>query len=170
MTPHPRLLRQPGPVQHLRLHLGSGPARRFRLELEPGHTLYEAVVEPLASVGVRTAVLTLLSGPWARLTWCTGVPDPSGARVATYAAPRTLEGAFLVAGSATLGQDREGRPLVHAHAVFTAATGAGGGHLVPEDCVVGTAPTAAFVVAAEGFAIRQIHDPETNHFVLEPMS
>ncbi len=169
MTAQPRLLRQPGPVQPVRLHARSGPESCLRLELAPDRTLHEAVVAPLAARGIEAAVLTLLSGPWAQLTWCTGVPDPSGERVATYAAPRTVADALLVAGSATLGRGLDGQPLVHAHGVFAAESEIGGGHLVPEGCVVGAAPTVAFAFAVAGFAIRQRHDVETNHFVLEPV-
>jgi len=128
-------------------------------------------VAPLAALGVRDAVVTLLSGPWAELVFCTGVPDPSGERLATYAAPETATNALLLVGSATLGRGPDDEPLVHAHGAFVAADGRlGGGHLLPDRCVAGDAPTTAFVTIPAGIEIAQVADAETNHRLLRPFA
>jgi len=169
--PRARLLRHPGPVQAERITARAAPATAtFRLALAPGARLDEAIVTPLAAVGVRDAVLTLLSGPWAELAYCTGIPDPSGVRLATYAEPVRVTDALVVGGSATLGRDPEGAPLVHAHAAFVDAAGAlRGGHLVPDACRTGDGPTTAFVTMLAGIAVVQAADAETNHRLFRPV-
>ena len=169
---HPRALRHPGPIQPERITALSAPARAsFRLEIAANARLDEAIVRPLGALGVESAIFTILSGPWAAIGYCTGVPDPTGHRVATYAAPLDVTDVLLVAGSATLGLDVQGRPLVHAHGSFVDGSGAlRGGHLVPNRCHTGTVPTIAYVTIIEGFAVRQIADPETNHFTYQPVA
>ncbi|MAA98941.1 MAG: DUF296 domain-containing protein [Stappia sp.] len=167
----PRLLFHPGRSNPVRINaLGAPSARHVRLALEPGRTLYEAIVEPLAGIGIRNASLTILGGTFQRLSYCVAPPDPSGRAVIAYTAPIDAGMAEMVFGNATLGVSLENKPLVHCHA--TIRTGDGemrGGHILTEDCIVGVDPIPALVTGLEGFDVRQAHDPETNIPLLQPM-
>ncbi|HYP33814.1 MAG TPA: DUF296 domain-containing protein, partial [Burkholderiaceae bacterium] len=80
--PRPRTLVHPGPVGAIRIeHRHANRGRHFRLGLEPGRTLQDAIIEPLLALGVRAASMTLLGGRLSRLLYCVAPPDPTGARV-----------------------------------------------------------------------------------------
>jgi predicted DNA-binding protein with PD1-like motif len=169
--PHARTLVHPGPCNPMRIvSRHAERARHFRLRLEPGRTLFDAIVRPLAASGVHNASITLLGGVFDRLQYCTAPPDPARLSVIAYTAPIDGGRAWMVFGNATIGQARDGRPLVHCHATMRTQAGTlKGGHVVPQATVVGSAPIAALVTALDGFALRAAFDPETNIDLLQPM-
>ncbi len=170
-APHPRLLRHPGPVAPERSVAAAGaPRTTARLVLAPGRSLQAGLLAELDRLAAQSAAITLLAGRWARLTYCTAVPDPSGLRLATYTGACELADALLLGGNATVGRGGDGAALVHCHAAFVAADGrALGGHLVPDRCLVGDRPVHAFATLFSGFEIAQTFDPETNHNLFRPV-
>ena len=165
-----RMLRHPGRFNPVRIHserdlLG----RHLRLSLEPGKSLHEAIVAPLAAVGVRSASTTILGGQFAQLSYCVAPPDPSGKAVIAYSAPIDAGETFMIFGNATLGIAADGAPLVHCHATIRCADGTfRGGHILPDRSIVAARPISVLVTAFEGFTLRQSFDPETNIPLLQP--
>lgn len=85
VLPRPRTLIHPGAFNPVRIH--SRCARRgrhVRLALQPGASLFEALVNGLAPLGVENASMTLLSGEFSHLDYCTAPPDPAHLRVVAY--------------------------------------------------------------------------------------
>lgn len=169
-APRPRTLIHPGrfdPVRIRSMHAAS--ARHFRLALQPGLSLFDALVGPLAAEGVTSASTTILGGAFAQLHYCVAPPTPGGPAVIAYSAPIDAGAAFLIFGNATLGKSMHGAPLVHCHATLgTAAGEVKGGHLIPEACIVGAEPIGVLVTSLDAFELRQAFDPETNIPLLQP--
>jgi predicted DNA-binding protein with PD1-like motif len=147
----------------------SESARHLRLALEPGINLFDALVEPLAKLGVESASMTILGGNFDRLQYCVAPPDSSGQAVIAYASPIDAGRAFMIFGNATLGKSVENLPLVHCHAAIRTESGKiKGGHMLTQTCIVGPDPISVLVTSLEGFELRQAFDPETNIFLLQP--
>jgi len=151
-------------------HLHADSGRHVRLALAPGRTLHDALVEPLLALGMPCASLTILGGRLQRLLYCVAEPDPSGARVAMYGAPRDAGAATLVFGNATLGRGPSGRPMVHCHATFVCADGeVRGGHVVV-DRTITAEPLAVLVSSLDGFELRIAVDEETRMPLMRPFA
>jgi len=170
--PRPRTLVHPGPVGPIRIeHRHANLGRHFRLGLEPGRSLQDAITLPLLERGVRAASMTLLGGRLARLLYCVAPPDPSGERVANYTWPIDAGAATLIFGNATLGQDARGQPVVHCHATFVDDDGrVRGGHLVVDRSTVADAPIAVLATSLDGIALRITQDAETQMPLMRPFA
>lgn len=170
--PRARTLVHPGPVGSIRIeHRHADRARHFRLALQAGRTLEDALVEPLLALGVRCASMTLLGGRLARLLYCVAPPDPTGERVANYTRPIPAGPAALVFGNATLGRNARGEPVVHCHATFVCADGrVRGGHIVVDRSVVGAAPVSVLATSLDGIELRITQDPETHMPLMRPFA
>lgn len=168
--PGPRTLVHPGRFNPVRIHSLHAPsARHVRLALRPGLTLYEALVQPLAAIGIHNASTTILGGYCEQMQYCVAPPDPTGRAVIAYSAPIDAGAAYIVFGNATLGRSMTGDPLVHCHAAIRTASGAvKGGHILTERCIIGPVPIPVLVTALDGFELRQAYDPETNIPLLQP--
>jgi len=169
--PRPRTLVHPGPARPVRIeHLHADSGRHVRLALAPGRTLHDALVEPLLALGMPCASLTILGGRLQRLLYCVAEPDPSGARVAMYGAPRDAGAATLIFGNATLGRGPSGRPMVHCHATFVCADGeVRGGHVVV-DRTITAEPLPVLVTSLDGFELRIAVDEETRMPLMRPFA
>ena len=163
-APGPRTLVHPGPLNPARLtSLHSTRARHVRLALAPGLSLYEALVAPLARIGIEHASTTLLGGGLESVDYCVAPPDPSNKAVAAYTAPIHAANAYLIFGNATLGKDAGGNAVVHCHAAIVTESGAvRGGHILPHSCIIGSQPITALVTALDGFELRVSYDAETH--------
>lgn len=168
--PRPRTLVHPGRFNPIRIQsLDAQQARHIRLLLEPGQSLYDALVGPLADIGIGSASTTILGGGFDALTYCVAPPDLSGKSVIAYGKPLQAGRAFMIFGNATLGKAVDGAPLVHCHAAIRTENGTvKGGHLITERCIVGETPIPVLVTCLAGFELRQAHDPETNMLLLQP--
>ncbi|PZR14683.1 MAG: DUF296 domain-containing protein [Azospirillum brasilense] len=169
-VPRPRLLHHRGSFNPVRIQsLHGRAARHIRLALQPGLSLFEALVRPLAEAGITSTSTTILGGYFERLQYCVAPPDPSGQALIAYSAPIEAGPAYMVFGNATLGRSLQDRPLVHCHAAIRTASGAvKGGHVVTEACIVGRVPIPVLVTSLDEFELRQAHDPETNIPLLQP--
>ena len=144
-------------------------ARHFRLALQPGRSLFEALVRPLAEQGVENASTTILGGSFAQLYYCVAPPDPSGQAVIAYTRPIDAGAAYMIFGNATIGKSINGSPLVHCHAAIRTHLGeVRGGHILTEDCIVGCYAIPVLVTSLDAFELRQAFDPETNIPLLRP--
>lgn len=169
-VPRPRTLIHPGQLNPVRIQsMRSQSARHFRLALEPGISFFEAIVVPLAKVGVHSASMTILGGHFERLHYCVAPPDPSRQAVIAYANPIGAGRAYMIFGNATLGKNLKNLPLVHCHAAIRTESGEiKGGHILTETCIVGSNPIPVLVTSLDGFELRQVFDPETNISLLQP--
>lgn len=168
--PRPRTLIHPGAFNPVRIQSRqSAQARHVRLALQPGLSLFEALVRPLAAMGITNASTTILGGFFSELQYCVAPPDPSGRAVIAYTAPIAAGHCTMVFGNATIGKDAAGRPLVHCHAAIRTEDGAvRGGHIIPHAAIVGAEPIAVLVTSLDDFELRVAFDPETNISLLQP--
>lgn len=168
--PRPRTLIHPGAFNPVRIQTRHSPrARHVRLALEPGRSLFDALVLPLAALGIENASTTILGGFFDELQFCVAPPDPSGRAVIAYTRPVSAGRCAMVFGNATIGKDAQGRPLVHCHAAIRTGDGAvRGGHVITQASIVGPAPIAVLVTSLEGFELRVAFDPETNIPLMQP--
>jgi predicted DNA-binding protein with PD1-like motif len=168
--PRPRTLVHPGAFNPIRIH--SRHAERgthFRLALQPGMSLYDALLKPLAEIGVRNASTTILGGFFDELNYCVAPPDPSGRAVTAYSDPIPAGRAYMVFGNATLGKNQQGKPVVHCHAAVRTEDGlVRGGHIMTDTSIVGPQPIPVLVTALHGFDLRVTYDAETNIPLLKP--
>ncbi|MEP6503301.1 MAG: DUF296 domain-containing protein [Betaproteobacteria bacterium] len=170
--PRARTLVHPGPVGPVRIqHLHARRGRHFRLGLEPGRTMQDAIIEPLLLLGVQSASMTLLGGRIAHLLYCVAPPDPTGERVANYTRPIEAGAVTLIFGNATLGKGARGEPVVHCHATFVCADGSvRGGHIVVDRSVVADAPLPVLATSLDGIELRITQDEETHMPLMRPFA
>lgn len=168
--PRPRTLIHPGAFNPVRIQARHCQrARHVRLALQPGRSLFDALVRPLAELGIAHASTTILGGVFSQLEFCVAPPDPSGRAVIAYTRPRPAGLCAMVFGNATVGKDAEGRALVHCHAAFRTEDGqTRGGHILAQSAIVGPEPISVLVTSLEGFALRVAFDAETNIPLLQP--
>ncbi len=165
-----RTLVHPGPVNPVRISsMHSHRGRHIRLMLQPGLSLFEALVTPLAAMGIQNASTTILGGRFSSLHYCVAPPDPSGQAIVAYTAPIESGQTFMIFGNATLGKSAQGAPLVHCHAAIRTAAGlVKGGHILTGQSIVGPQPIPVLVTSLDDFELRVLYDPETNLSLLQP--
>jgi predicted DNA-binding protein with PD1-like motif len=166
----PRHLVHPGPRADVRLEHATAQGRRqLRLSLPAGTDLHTGLTQALGQAGVQAAAIALVGGDLEEVAYCLPIPDPEGQLMATYGEPHVLQGASLLRGSATLGQDAQGAPVLHCHASFADADGAvRGGHVLMARTRVGQRPVSAWVSVLDGVALRLGFDAETRLNMLRP--
>lgn len=164
-----RVIAHPGPTSPYRIQSRNSPiARHFRLVLEPGATLAEAIIRPLERAGVRSASMTVLGGEFSQLHYCLAPPDATRRSVIAYTRPENLGQALMIFGNATLAIGTDDECIVHCHAAMCSARGVRGGHVVPQLSVVGKSPISVLVTAWSGFELRVRFDEETNIPLIQP--
>lgn len=168
--PRSRILRHPGRFNPIRIQSERAmKGNHVRLTLEPGKSLFDALVYPLKELGITSASTTILGGLFSDLSYCVAPPDPTGNAVIAYSAPISAGQTYMIFGNATLGISSQGTPLVHCHAAIRCENGdLRGGHILPDHAIVGPRPIPVLVVGFEGFGLRQTFDPETNIPLLQP--
>jgi len=166
----PRMLIHPGPFNPIRIqsrHAAGG--RHIRLALTPGLSLFDAIVKPLAAIGIKNASTTILGGYFDSLEYCVARPDSTQQAVIAYSQPIHAGRVYMIFGNATIGKNQHGEPIVHCHAAIRAEDGSvKGGHIITHTCVVGNRPIPVLVTSLDGFELRVTFDPETNIPLLQP--
>ncbi len=167
----PRTFKHPGRPNPIRIQSENlRQARHFRLLLEPGKNMFEALVSQLAGVNVHNASLTVFGGEFDELYYCVAPPDPKQRAVIAYSRPINAGKTEMIFGNATLGESMHGKPLVHCHAAIRTEEGEiKGGHIITESCLIGPKPIAALVTSLDGIKLLQSFDPETNIALLQPV-
>ncbi|WP_394755104.1 PPC domain-containing DNA-binding protein [Rhodoferax sp.] len=165
-----RTLTHPGPFNPVRIQSKRcAKSRHFRLYLQPGLSLFDALIKPLTSAGVGSASVTILGGYFDNLDYCVAPPDPSKSSVIAYTPPIHSGSGFMIFGNATVGKNVDGTPIVHCHAALRTETGAvKGGHIITQTCIVGSQSASALVTTLDGFELRVMFDAETNIPLLQP--
>tara|TARA_R110002072_G_scaffold49277_36_gene134094 strand:- start:1480 stop:2073 length:594 start_codon:yes stop_codon:yes gene_type:complete len=166
-----RPLRQPGePLEPRRVVLSSAPGREFRVQLGAGQDLLTDLTAALIAKGLRHAAVTLLRGCFSELHFLVGKADDSGQRVATYGDPLALEGPVrLLGGHALLGEDADGAPLLHCHALFLDREGEPcGGHLIANSCRAGKDGLTVLVTELCDAGFKVAYESETNYAIFQP--
>lgn len=168
--PRPRTLVHPGRFNPVRIQaMHCERARHLRVSLMPGLNLVDALVQPLAAVGVHNASITILGGLFETLQYCVAPPDPSRHAVVAYTRPLHAGRAYMVFGNATVGKGLDGDAVVHCHAAIRTERGEmKGGHIIARSSIVGPEPIFVLVTSLEGFELRVSFDPETNIALLQP--
>jgi len=168
--PRPRTLIHPGRPNPVRMHcVTSRHGRHVRLSLPSGASLFDAIVKPLARLGIESASITLLGGYYDKFQYSVAPSNPSKQTVIAYGSPIHTGQTYMVFGTANLGEGSNGLPLIHCHATLRTESGElRGGHVLPERCIVGSHPITALVIAHEDFVVRQVDDSETNMPALQP--
>lgn len=165
-----RTLVHPGRFDPVRIRsLCSTRGRHVRLALTPGKSLFDALVQPLAEIGIASASTTILGGDLDDVRYCVAAPGASGQAVAVYSQPIWAGRSYVVFGNATIGRGMTGAPLVHCHATIRTEAGeVKGGHILTETCIVGPRPIPVLVTSLDDFELRQAFDPETNIPLFRP--
>ncbi|CAG1016348.1 hypothetical protein BURC_01273 [Burkholderiaceae bacterium] len=168
--PRPRTIVHPGTHGAVRIeHMHAARGRHFRLSLPPGRSVFDSIVQSLASVDVHNASMTLLDGDLEALSFCLARPDATGRVVAAYTAPHVVLSARFIFGNATLGKSAAGTPVIHCHGVFRTADGdVRGGHVLTDKAIVGASRLNVVATALDGFDLRISLDEETRMPLLRP--
>ncbi len=166
-----RQIEQPGSVlspRRICLWAETGP--QFRIELPEGSDLLSDLAQILSGQEIESAALQILSGGFRKVSYFTGMVDPSGARVATYGAARELDGPVTLLGAnAIFGRGEAGEALVHCHAVMVDREGRiHGGHLPPVGCVLNARGAVVMTSPLEGAGFQVSFDSETNYSLFQP--
>ncbi|WP_282610571.1 PPC domain-containing DNA-binding protein [Pelagibius sp. Alg239-R121] len=166
-----RRVTQPGaPLSPRRLCVWAETGQELRLILPEGADLLKDLAAALSARGIKSAAIQMLSGSFGRVSYFTGMIDATGARVATYGAPRELSGPVMLLGAnAVFGRSEAGEPLVHCHAVMVDTEGrVHGGHLPLEGCILGTEGAVIMIAPLEGAGFEVSYDSETNYSLFHP--
>ncbi|WP_233235571.1 hypothetical protein [Bordetella sp. LUAb4] len=171
IPPPVRMLRHPGPMPASRWTSVENPgAPALRLVLPAGRTLYDALVEPLRARGVAACAINLLDGHLTRGAYCLARPLPDIEQVIAYTSPIVLgKDLRMIGAGATLGEDERGTPLLHCHGLLVDAEGRLiGGHLLTEQCVIGSGGCVAYVHDLSVTRLTRRYDPHIQLAVFQP--
>lgn len=169
-----RLLEHPGPAEAPRSLIAWGAASRsYRITIPSGTDFMDTVIAAMSEQSVVSAGIVLLGGSVSRLAFMTGRPirpDEAITRVASHNGPHEIAcPARIVGGNAILGQDREGAPLIHCHALFVDRHGAAcGGHLIRGGCIAAPEGIRLHATALADIAFRNAYDAETDFEIFHP--
>ncbi|MGI9483756.1 MAG: PCC domain-containing protein [Hyphomicrobiales bacterium] len=166
-----RRVTHPGqPIEPRILSCISPHGQDMFVRLREGEDLFNGTAAALSSIGVETSGIRIAGGGLKSFSYCTGVEDPSGYRVATFSEPKFPPPPItLIAGNIILGLDEDGQLKTHCHAVFADAAGkVHAGHLLPGECAVGEQGASLFVSSAGKAGLQVQFDPETNFPIFHP--
>lgn len=168
--PRARTLVHPGPFNPVRIQSRQATsAQHFRLQIQPGASLFDALVQPLAERGIHSASTTILGGLFECLQFCMAPPDPQRETIVRYTSPVDTSRSYMVFGNATIGKNQDGHPIVHCHAAIRTETGElKGGHVITQTAIAAE-PLSVLVTSLEGFELRVAFDPETNIPLIQPL-
>ena len=161
----------PGPVNEPRIVVEQSPYHpEYRVMLPAGVDLLDGLCEALAAQGVRSAGVRLSGGVLSHCRFVTGVPDPSGFRIATHSPANDLAGpVLLISGGAIVGIDAHEHIRAHCHAMFV---GRGGevrsGHLLPGSCPIDEQGIEMWVTPTGEARFETQFDDETNFPLMHP--
>nr|WP_034330540.1 hypothetical protein [Herbaspirillum sp. B39] len=116
------------------LDLEADPAEELRITLQPGTPVGPALRRVLARYGQRGGVGRLCGGTARRLHYHRIEQTGDASRPYDYGPPHVLEGVIsFVTGAITIGQNADGKVLLHCHSGFIDGDGTlHGGHLLLE--------------------------------------
>ena len=152
------------------LDLEAEPAEELRITLQPGALVGPALRRVLARYGQRGGVGRLCGGTARRLHYhrIETTEDPD--RPYDNGPPHVLEGVIsFVTGAITVGQNADGKVLLHCHSGFINGDGAlHGGHLLLDTVEVGDDPLIIRLCLFSRGAFVVNSDEETHFSLLHP--
>lgn len=164
----PRFITMPGPVPDARVASILAHGLPFSLDLKSGLSLLDAVTQAFAKAGFSSGVLDVTDVGLARMAYVMPALSDTAQHAAFYSSTHRPQGAItLLSGRMTFGM-REGAPFFHCHALWQEEDGhVHGGHLLPEDCVIGTKSRVEALGLADAHFIAS-PDQETNFTLFSP--
>ncbi|QCK85352.1 DUF296 domain-containing protein [Phreatobacter aquaticus] len=164
-----RAIKQPGPVDAIRVHWVEAKGREFSFFVEAGENLLEAVRRGFAAAGFASGVASLTGGRLGPFSYVMPALSTDGANAAFYSAVFRPPGVTKLKNAAMTFGTRDGGPFFHCHALWTEADGkVTGGHIMPDETMV----AERFEVTAlgiDGAAFTGVVDQETNFKLFSPL-
>jgi len=164
-------MQHPGPALEPRVLVEHSPVgAEYRVSLPVGIDLLDGLSVTLAALGIRSAGIRLAGGVLSHCRFVTGIPDPTGFRIATHSPANDLAGPVLIiSGGAILGVDERARSRIHCHAMFTGGDGdLRSGHLLPRSCPVAEPGFPVWVTPTGAAGFESCFDEETNFHLMHP--
>ncbi len=152
------------------LDLEAEPAEELRITLQPGTVVGPALREVLARYGPRGGVGRMCGGTASKLHYHRIERTSDDNRPYDYGPPFVLEGCIsFVTGAITIGQNQDGKILLHCHAGFINSDGQiHGGHLLLDTVEVGVDPLIIRLCLFSQGAFVVNSDEETLFSLLHP--
>jgi len=152
------------------LDLEANPAEELRITLAPGTMVGEALRRVLARYGQRGGGGRMCGGTARRLQYHRIENTRDQNRPYDYGPPFVLDGTVtFVTGAITVGQNQEGKVLLHCHSGFIDGDGAiHGGHLLLDTVEVGDDPLIIRLCLFSQGAFVVNSDEETHFSLLHP--
>jgi hypothetical protein len=152
------------------LDLEANPAEELRITLQPGTKVGAALREVLQRYGQRGGVGRMCGGTARKLHYHRIENTRDANRPYDYGPPHVLEGVItFVTGAITVGQNQEGKVLLHCHAGFLDGDGSiHGGHLLLDSVEVGDDPLIIRLCLFSQGAFVVNSDEETLFSLLHP--
>ncbi|MDY7577967.1 hypothetical protein RGU70_06515 [Herbaspirillum sp. RTI4] len=152
------------------LDLEADPAEELRMSLPTGTAVGPALCEVLARYGQRGGVGRFVGGSAGSLKYHRIEDIDIPHRPYDYGTAFALQGQItFVTGGITIGQNEEGKILLHCHAGFINSDGVvHGGHLLLDDVIVGDDPLIIRLCLFSRSAFVVTRDEETLFSLLHP--
>ncbi|WP_433692296.1 hypothetical protein [Herbaspirillum seropedicae] len=152
------------------LDLEADPAEELRITLQAGTLVGPALRRVLARYGQRGGVGRLCGGTARRLHYHRIEQTGDASRPYDYGPPHVLEGVIsFVTGAITIGQNADGKVLLHCHSGFIDGDGTlHGGHLLLDTVEVGDDPLILRLCLFSRSAFVVNSDEETHFSLLHP--
>ncbi|MDR6398128.1 hypothetical protein [Herbaspirillum seropedicae] len=152
------------------LDLEADPAEELRITLQAGTLVGPALRRVLARYGQRGGVGRLCGGTARRLHYHRIEQTGDASRPYDYGPPHVLEGVIsFVTGAITIGQNADGKVLLHCHSGFIDGDGTlHGGHLLLDTVEVGDDPLILRLCLFSRRAFVVNSDEETHFSLLHP--
>lgn len=165
-----RHVKQPGPIDPVRIESHSAPLLQGQIELKPGTILMETLAEQLGALGLRAAALDLSGMVLGPMQFVMPTYSSSEEHVAFYSDTFKREGPIAIEeGAATYGS-RDGSPFLHGHLLWHDAEGRQcGGHVLPGNSII-AAPGHIGFKGCKEVAMATCFDPETNFTLFGPVA
>lgn len=152
------------------LDLEADPAEELRITLQPGSSVGESLRSVLARYGQRGGVGRMCGGTARRLHYHRIEHTGDASRPYDYGPPHVLEGVItFITGAITVGQNQDGKVLLHCHSGFIDGDGTlHGGHLLLDTVEVGDDPLILRLCLFSRGAFVVNSDEETHFSLLHP--
>ncbi len=166
----PSFIAQPGPPPSERIVVVEGRLRSFRLMLEGGVPLLEAVRRGFAAEGFVSGIVELSNLALSPFAYVMPALSETPNHAAFYSETFRPEGVSRIRSGAMTFGIRDGMPFFHCHALWHEADGTvSGGHILPEETVVAETSTMT-AYGMIGAVFQGTPDPETNFKLFEPVA
>ena len=163
-----RRIKQPGPINPIRIASFEGQTEVMEINLEVGVSLLDAIAGPLTEAKVSGAGIQFKNLQLWPMNYVMPAFSKSSEHVAyysdTYSATEEIE---ITYANATFGI-KNGHPFMHCHALWEEGDRICGGHILSSDSIV-SKPAKAIVYGTTTITMESLFDPETNFTLFNPI-